>query len=55
MVPVYMGNMARFFTFYTVLNDVSHLNVYDTELGRMSGLVCWEHTMDLVCHSLIAV
>ncbi|KAA9019007.1 carbon-nitrogen hydrolase family protein [Niallia endozanthoxylica] len=34
--------------------DGSYLNVYDTELGKMSGLVCWEHTMDLVRHSLIA-
>jgi nitrilase len=36
------------------MGDGSYLNVYDTELGRMSGLVCWEHTMDLVRHSLIA-
>lgn len=36
------------------MSDGSYLNVYDTELGRMSGLVCWEHTMDLVRHSLIA-
>lgn len=36
------------------MGDGSYLNVYDTDLGRMSGLVCWEHTMDLVRHSLIA-
>lgn len=36
------------------MGDGSYLNVYDTELGRISGLICWEHTMDLVRHSLIA-
>ena len=35
--------------------DGSTLNVYDTELGRIGGLICWEHWMPLTrmaMHSL---
>ncbi|MEA2251894.1 MAG: nitrilase [Solirubrobacteraceae bacterium] len=37
------------------MGDGSDLFVLDTKLGRMSGLICWEHTMDLVRHSLYAM
>lgn len=34
------------------IGDGSDLFVLDTKLGRMGGLICWEHTMDLVRHTL---
>ena len=34
--------------------DGSDLKVYDTPLGKMSGLICWEHTMDLARFALIS-
>jgi nitrilase len=34
--------------------DGSDLRVFDTELGKVSGLICWEHTMDLVRYALTA-
>lgn len=34
--------------------DGSTLTVWDTDLGRVGGLVCWEHTMNLARHALIA-
>lgn len=33
--------------------DGSTLQVFDTSLGRVGGLVCWEHTMNLARHALI--
>ncbi len=32
--------------------DGSDLRVFDTELGKLSGLICWEHTMDLARYAL---
>lgn len=32
--------------------DGSDLAVYDTPFGKLSGLICWEHTMDLVRYAL---
>lgn len=37
------------------IGDGSDLFVLDTKLGRMGGLICWEHTMDLVRHTLAAM
>ena len=34
--------------------DGSDLKVFDTPLGKMSGLICWEHTMDLARFALIS-
>ncbi len=34
------------------MGDGSDLVVFDTDLGKLGGLLCWEHTMDLVRHSL---
>ncbi len=34
--------------------DASTLKVWDTAVGRVGGLVCWEHTMNLARHALIA-
>lgn len=33
--------------------DASTLSVFDTRVGRVGGLVCWEHTMNLARHALI--
>lgn len=33
--------------------DASTLRVWDTQVGRVGGLVCWEHTMNLARHALI--
>ena len=33
--------------------DGSSLLVWQTSLGRLGGLVCWEHTMNLARHALI--
>lgn len=33
--------------------DASTLSVFDTRLGRVGGLVCWEHTMNLARQALI--
>lgn len=33
--------------------DGSTLSVWDTAVGRLGGLVCWEHTMNLARHALI--
>jgi len=33
--------------------DGSTLSVFDTRVGRVGGLVCWEHTMNLARHALI--
>ena len=32
--------------------DGSDLMVFDTDLGKVGGLICWEHSMDLVRYSL---
>lgn len=32
--------------------DGSDLDVFDTEIGKISGLICWEHTMDLARYAL---
>ena len=34
--------------------DGSDLGVFETPLGKISGLICWEHTMDLARYSLVA-
>ncbi|MCL1896501.1 MAG: carbon-nitrogen hydrolase family protein [Clostridiales bacterium] len=34
--------------------DGSDLSVFDTPLGKISGLICWEHTMDLARYALAA-
>lgn len=36
------------------LGDGADLRTFDFDLCRVSGLICWEHTMDLVRHALIA-
>lgn len=33
--------------------DASTLSVFDTSFGRLGGLVCWEHTMNLARHALV--
>lgn len=35
--------------------DGSDLVVYDTPLGKLGGLICWEHTMDLVRYTMAAL
>jgi aliphatic nitrilase len=35
--------------------DGSDLVVCDTEIGRIGGLICWEHTMDLVRYAMVAL
>lgn len=35
--------------------DGSTLNVFDTKVGRLGGLICWEHTMNLARHALIGL
>jgi nitrilase len=35
--------------------DGSDLRVFETEIGNISGLICWEHTMDLTRYALIAM
>jgi len=35
--------------------DGSDLVVCDTDLCKMGGLICWEHTMDLVRYAMIAL
>jgi|Deesub1362A_J573_1020465.scaffolds.fasta_scaffold00160_69 aliphatic nitrilase len=37
------------------MGDGSDLVVFDTDMGKLSGLICWEHTMDLVRHALYAM
>lgn len=32
--------------------DGRDLNVVDTSIGKLGGLICWEHTMDLVRYSM---
>jgi len=32
--------------------DGSDLEVFDTSIGKISGLICWEHTMDLTRYAL---
>jgi nitrilase len=32
--------------------DGSDLAVYDTPFGKLGGLICWEHTMDLVRYAM---
>jgi len=34
--------------------DGGGLKVYDTPLGKIGGLICWEHTMDLARFALIS-
>lgn len=33
--------------------DASTLSVWPTSVGRVGGLVCWEHTMNLARHALV--
>jgi nitrilase len=35
--------------------DGSDLVVFDTDIGRIGGLICWEHTMDLVRYAMVAL
>jgi nitrilase len=35
--------------------DGSDLVVCDTDIGRIGGLICWEHTMDLVRYAMVAL
>ena len=35
--------------------DGTDLVVMDTYLGRLGGLICWEHTMDLVSYAMLAM
>lgn len=35
--------------------DGSDIVVVDTPFGKLGGLICWEHSMDLLRHSLIAL
>jgi aliphatic nitrilase len=35
--------------------DGSDLRVFPTDIGTLGGLICWEHTMDLVRYALIAL
>ena len=35
--------------------DGSDLVVCDTQIGRIGGLICWEHTMDLVRYAMVAL
>ena len=34
------------------MGDGSDLVVFETDLGKISGLLCWEHTMNLIRHAL---
>ena len=34
--------------------DGSDLRIVDMAFGKVSGLICWEHTMDLARHAMIA-
>ena len=36
------------------LGDGTNIRVFDFDKYRLSGLICWEHTMDLTRHALIA-
>lgn len=36
------------------LGDGTNIRVFDFERFRLSGLICWEHTMDLTRYALIA-
>src|SRR4029079_9264373 len=33
--------------------DGSTLHVFDTPIGKLGGLICWEHSMNLARHALI--
>ncbi len=46
LVPTYNERMVW------AHGDGSTLSVFDTELGRLGGLVCWEHWMPLVRYAL---
>ncbi|MCD9198025.1 carbon-nitrogen hydrolase family protein [Aeromicrobium wangtongii] len=35
--------------------DGSTLNVFDTKVGRLGGLICWEHTMNLARQALVGL
>jgi nitrilase len=35
--------------------DGSDLVVMNTDIGRLGGLICWEHTMDLVSYAMLAM
>ena len=35
--------------------DGSDIRVYNTDLGTIGGLICWEHTMDLVRYAMVAL
>jgi aliphatic nitrilase len=37
------------------VGDGSDLNVYDTPFGKVGGLICWEHSMDLARYALISM
>ncbi len=36
------------------MGDGSGLHIFDTELGRLGGLICWEHEMTLVKYAMYA-
>jgi len=46
LVPTYHERMVW------AHGDASTLNVFDTEIGRLGGLVCWEHWMPLARYAL---
>jgi len=35
--------------------DGTDLVVMNTDIGRLGGLICWEHTMDLVSYAMLAM
>ena len=35
--------------------DGSDLRVFGTDVGNIGGLICWEHTMDLIRYAMIAM
>ncbi len=48
LVPTYHERMVW------APGDASTLRVFDTEIGRLSGLICWEHWMPLARYALYA-
>jgi len=48
LVPTYHERM------FWAHGDASTLEVFDTEIGRLGGLICWEHWMPLARYALYA-